>query len=162
MAFKGTNEVENIDGVTDYGRKIQIKYKRLLNDHCLSTFNLKESVWRDSSKIDTRIFDMLERLNSSVKTNGVNITLEWRTENDLDIHVKCGCGKWSSNPYDIKCRDCKMERDIDMRSGRNGRRAVEHAFFGKPDELVGKELGCFAQCYLGQGKHKDIKFTLSC
>ena len=92
MAFKGTNEVENIDGVNDHGRKIQIKHKRLLNDHCLSTFNLKESVWRDSSKIDTRIFDMLERLNSSVKTNGVNITLEWRTENDLDIHVKCGCG----------------------------------------------------------------------
>ena len=121
MAFKGTNEKEVIDGV---------KVKRLLNDHCLSNGNLKHSVWRDGSKIDASKFDMLEKLNASVKTNGINVTLEWRTGNDLDIHVKCGCGKWTDTPYNIKCVKCDMARDIDMRSGRNNRKAVEHISFG--------------------------------
>ena len=95
MAFKGTNETETVEEQRGAENVVKRKIKRLLNDHCLSTFNLTESVWRDSSTIDTSIFDMLERLNSAVKTNGVNITLEWTTENDLDIHVKCGCGKWT-------------------------------------------------------------------
>ena len=119
------------------------KVKVLLDDHCLSQKNLKESIWRENIEDDK--FSMLERLNKSVETNGINIILEWKTGNDLDIHTKCGCGKWTDTPYNIKCNKCEMARDIDMRSGKNNR----------------KELGCYVQNYLPQGGAKEVKFMIT-
>ena len=135
------------------------KVKVLLDDHCLSHKNLKESIWRENIEDDK--FSMLERLNKSVETNGINIILEWKTGNDLDIHTKCGCGKWTDTPYNIKCNKCEMARDIDMRSGKNNRKAVEHIFYAKPDTLIGKELGCYVQNYLPQGGAKEVKFMIT-
>ena len=134
--------------------------KILLKDHCLSHANLVESRWKDSSGQDAATVEMLERINKSVELNGINIVLEWKTGNDLDIHTKCGCGKWTDTPYNIKCDKCGMKRDIDMRSGKNNRKAVEHIIYSKPDDLIGKELGVYVQNYLPQGNGKEVKFQV--
>ena len=62
-----------------------------------------------------------------MNTEGLNITLQWRTGDDLDLHVTC--------------ESCKMERDIAMGAGRNNRKAVEHVFYADPEMLIGKEIG---------------------
>ena len=38
---------------------------------------------------------MIEKFNKSAETKGVNITLEWKTGDDLDLHTKCACGVWT-------------------------------------------------------------------
>ena len=82
-----------------------------------------ESKWRDITKVDKdkKDFDMLEKLNKSVETVGVNITLKWQGCDDLDIHTKCLCD-WTRVSSSIKCVKCKMERDIDMRYSNNRKR----------------------------------------
>ena len=73
--------------------------KTLLDDFCNSNYNLNHSKWPDTSKKTTRDlnFGKLQRLGNSVKTEGVNITLEWLTGDDLDVHCKCACGIWTKN-----------------------------------------------------------------
>lgn len=145
MAFKGAfiHEFVEINGQT-------VKQKILQGDHCLSEFNLQSSEWPDSSIIKEDSFETLERLNSSVQTQGINLVLEWKTADDLDLHAKCACDddSWTDTPFNIACVDCHMERDVDMRTGRAGRDAIEHIYFAKPRELIGKEIGAYVENHL--------------
>mmetsp|Transcript_33682 Transcript_33682/g.41527 ORF Transcript_33682/g.41527 Transcript_33682/m.41527 type:complete len:149 (+) Transcript_33682:118-564(+) len=148
MAFKGTHEKVRENGENK---------TRLISDFCLSNNNLKHSMWPDMELIDRHCED-LERLNASVNTKGINIFLEWSTGADLDIHAKCGCGRWTVNSSEIYCKEptCDMKRDHDTRSGKNNRKAKEHITFSNPSELVGKELGVYVQNYLSQGAKRTV------
>ena len=81
----------------EYRQVYKRKEKILLDDFCLSNYNLNHSKWPDTSKKETREqnFGKLQRLDTSVKTEGLNFTLEWLSGDDLDIHCKCACGNWT-------------------------------------------------------------------
>ena len=147
MAFMGANEV--IAGK-----------KNLLNDHCLSDYNLKNSEWPDFNVVKPNAFGELQRINKDVQTKAINLVLEWSTEDDLDLHALCGCGIWTDTPAHIQCKHCGMKRDVDMRQGKKGRRAVEHVFFPNPAELQGKVIGCYVQNYQPGNDDKDVEFTV--
>ena len=152
MAFKGSSEKrKDANGV---------KAKHLVDDHCLSPYNLNYSVWPDQEKMKADAFEELERLNKDVQLGGINFILEWSSESDLDLHAKCGCGNWTYTPFSIECTVCNMKRDVDMRTGKSGRKAREHVYFAKPKELIGKYIGAFVQNHLPQGDnegHVDFK-----
>ena len=58
MAFKGSSEKrKDANGV---------KAKHLVDDHCLSPYNLIDSVWPDQEKMKADAFEELERLNKDV------------------------------------------------------------------------------------------------
>ena len=141
-----------------------IKKKILQGDHCLSEFNLKSSEWPDSKIIKENTFDSLERLNSDVRTDGINLVLEWKTGDDLDLHAKCACDGeiWTDSPFNIECTDCHMARDVDMRTGKDGRFAVEHIFFKKPLMLIDKEIGAYVENHLPvqEADREEVDFTL--
>ena len=87
MAFLGSHDIEFLR--PDKNKRTG---KSLLDDHCLSQRNLKICRWPDPSEFHKEKFAMLERLNKPVeiKTKGINITLEWKTGDDLDTPFKCG------------------------------------------------------------------------
>ena len=110
MAWKGTHEYEVVEEDKKYENgdvviernmpvKKKKKIKMLLDDHCLSKNNLEDSRWPVKSKINQKNFDRLEKLNKSVETNGINMTLEWTTGDDLDICAKCACDEWRDASY---------------------------------------------------------------
>ena len=55
-----------------------------------------------------------------------------------------------------------MERDVDMRTGRDGRDAIEHIYFAKPRELIGKEIGAYVENHLPVvvEEREEVLFTL--
>ena len=107
MAFMGSYDVKKIykwekvrstdPTKPEYRQVYKGSDKILLDDFCLSSYNLNQSKWPDTSKKETKEqnFGKLQRLDTSVKTEGVNITLEWLSGDDLDVHCKCACGNWT-------------------------------------------------------------------
>ena len=151
MAFKGCFQ------------KDRHQNKNLINDHCLSQFNLNESTWPDEDIIKGGAFDELERLNKDVELKGINLVLEWSCESDLDLHAMCGCGTWTETPYYIQCDDCHMKRDVDTRTGKANRKATEHITFNNSEEMIGKEIGVTVQNHLPSGGDDTVteaEFTL--
>ena len=104
---------------------------------------------------------MLEKINKSVETAGLNIILEWETGDDLDIHTKCACTNWTET-FNIYCIKCSMTRDFDMQSAPSNRKrkAMEHIIYSKPDNLVGKELGVYVQNFQSKDRNKEVKFNI--
>ena len=144
MAFKGAHEVEK--GV-----------KKLLKDFCTSDHNLKKSRWPKATS-GQPLAALLQRMHeqNNLEVKGMNLYLEWDTGSDLDIQVKCGCGKWhgygtsGGSGGGCYCDTCDMKRDHDMQTGsdkerpidadpaENPPRAFEHVYFKDPEKLMAK------------------------
>ena len=83
-----------------------------------------------------------------LETDAMNVYLKWSTGSDLDINVRCGCGKWhgfgttGGSAGSCRCEECEMYRDHDITCGSDGRQnADEHVYFKNPQKLIGKEIG---------------------
>ena len=69
----------------------------------------------------------------------------------------CGCGTWTDSPYYIECPECDMARDVDSRTGKAGRKALEHIYFADPKKLIGKNIGTYVENHLPQGNEEDAE-----
>ena len=75
MAFKGTHEKH-------------LGTNKLVNDYCLSQYNLNESRWPIEELTNpNEMHKLLQRLSNelNLETKGFNVHLEWTTGSDLDI-----------------------------------------------------------------------------
>ena len=92
------------------------------------------------------------------------MVLEWETGDDLDLHAKCVCDDeaWTTTPYNIECDECSMSRDVDMRTGKHGRKATEHIYFADTKRILGKEIGAYVENHLPQVQdgQDEVEFTL--
>ena len=160
MAFKGSFEMR--DGK-----------KHLLQDYCTSQRNILESKWKKPNDELAETYHWLQRATEmDLDTKGMNLHLEWTTGSDLDIQVMCGCGIWhgygtedeGGSGGDCFCETCDMKRDHDVQCGSDNRdpAAIEHVYFGKPQNLVGKRIGMAVHNYENHTSkaRNDFKLTL--
>ena len=55
-----------------------------------------------------------------------------------------------------------MSRDVDMRTGKHGRKATEHIYFADTKRILGKEIGAYVENHLPQVQdgQDEVEFTL--